>query len=289
MTLRGSNRIMSVSTETVSHQPRVERYFDSVAMQWRELYRGASLRSEVFSRRQSLALNWLAQQISPRDAHVLDVGCGAGPASVALAIRGAHVKAIDVTERMVNLTRKSAEEAGVSELVEAATGDIHSLKFAEGSFDAAVAIGLIYWLHSPQQALSELFRVLKPGGYLLVTADNAQRLTYLLDPGNLPPVIGVRRLTGSLLHSLGLRERRPTIKVNRYSLRGFDELLSACGFEKVKGMTVGFGPFSFFEKKFLHDAIGAPLHRSLQQMAESGNALFANRGNHYLVLARKPL
>lgn len=279
---------MEISIGFSNQQPRVDRYFDSVALQWQELYRGHNLRSEIFSYRQAVALKWIADEVPLKDAHVLDIGCGAGPASVAMAIRGARVKAVDSIDTMVGLTRKSADEAGLSDLIEASVGDVHALDFPENTFDAAVAIGLIYWLHSPQQALSELFRVLKPGGCLVVTADNARRLTYLLDPANLEFVIRLRRSIGSLLRSAGLKKPDPQIKVNRYSVCAFDQLVAACGYRKVKGMTIGFGPFSFLGQKWIPEMVGMPLHRRLQQLAENGNRVCADGGNHYIVLARKP-
>ena len=280
---------MFLSFDITNQQVRVERYFHSVALQWRELYRGNGLRSEVFSLRQARVLEWIFKHVPLRGANVLDVGCGAGPASVALAIRGARVTAIDPVERMVNLTRESAQEAGVADLIEAQNGDVHALSFANNAFDAAVAVGVIYWLHSPQQALTELFRVLKPGGLLAITADNLQRLTWRVDPWNLGSVIKLRRACGRMLRSAGLRKSAPEIRINSYSIADFDRLIAACGFEKVMGATVGFGPFTLLDRRFIPQAAGTMLHRRLQKLADQSCPLLVNRGNHYVVLARKPL
>lgn len=280
---------MFLPFDITNQQLRVERYFHSVALQWRELYRGNGLRSEVFSLRQATVLEWIFKHVPLRGADVLDVGCGAGPASVALAIRGARVKAIDPVERMVNLTRECAQQAGVADLVEAQTGDVHALSFADNTLDSAVAVGVIYWLHSPQQALTELFRVLKPGGLLAITADNLQRLTWQADPWNLGSVITLRRACGRMLRSVGLHKPAPEIRVNSYSIAEFDRLIAACGFEKVMGATVGFGPFTLFDRKFIPEAVGTMLHRRLQKLADQRYPFLANRGNHYIVLARKPL
>ncbi len=274
--------------QQLSQQPKVDLYFESVALEWRQLYRNRDLKSEIFSYRQALALNWIAESVSLANSEVLDVGCGAGPATVALAQRGARVKAIDTVARMVSLTNQSASEAGVRDLVEASVGDIHSLNFADNSFDAAVVIGVIYWLHSPKQALSEVFRVLKPGGYLAVSADNAQRITYTADPAHLPWILALRRRAGRLLRRLGWRKDVATIPVNRYSTDEFDRLIASVGFRTVKQMTVGFGPFSFCECRFIPDAVGVKLHGFLQRLAQRGFRPVVGRGNHYVVLAQKP-
>jgi ubiquinone/menaquinone biosynthesis C-methylase UbiE len=283
-----SAQTMSYTLNFPDQQPRVDNYFESAALHWRQLYRDVGLKPAIFSYRQSVALNWMAESVALKDSEVLDVGCGAGPATVALAQRGARVKAIDTVNRMVDLTRQSANEAGVAGRVIASLGDVHALNFADNSFDAAVVIGVIYWLHSPRQALAEILRVLKPGGHLVVSADNALRLTYALDPAHLPWVLAMRRTVSCLLRSLKWRHPDPSIPVNKYSVDQFDRLISDVGFQKLKSLTVGFGPFSFCECNPIPDLVGIKLHRLFQRLAERGCPPFAGRGNHYVVLARKP-
>jgi|SRR3954470_18533923 ubiquinone/menaquinone biosynthesis C-methylase UbiE len=280
---------MSHALNFPNQQLSVDNYFDSVAPQWKKLYRDRGLKPAIFAYRQSVALEWLAQSLTLENSDVLDVGCGAGPASVVLASRGARVKAIDTVPRMVNLTRQSAKERGLSSLIEPSVGDVHSLRFADNTFDAVVAIGVVYWLHSPRRALREIMRVLKPGGHLVVSGDNADRITYTMDPGHLPSVLALRRSVGRALRATGLRQPASPISVNRYSVRKFDELLTDCEFEKLKGTTVGFGPFSFLECKVIPEFIGIRVHRILQHLAEKPQSTFSSAGNHYVVLARKPL
>ena len=280
---------MSFILNFPNQQPLVDTYFDSVAPKWKELYRERGLKPTIFAYRQSLALEWLMQSLTLSGADVLDVGCGAGPASVALARRGARIKAVDTVPKMVNLTRRSAREAALTGSIDASVGDVHALRFADQSFDAVVAIGVLYWLHSPEKALREIMRVLKPSGFLAVSADNARRLTYTLDPGHFAAALAVRRIMGGALRSCGWRKPASPIRVNRYSADQFDRLLAGSGFEKLRSTTIGFGPFSIFEWKLIPDRIGLKLHYLLQSAAEDNHPRLSASGNHYLVLARKPV
>jgi ubiquinone/menaquinone biosynthesis C-methylase UbiE len=71
------------------------------------------------------------------------------------------------------------------------SADVHALPFQARTFEFGDCIGVIPWLHSERVALREMRRVLKPGGYLLVTADNNARLNRILDPLS-SPLVGPR-------------------------------------------------------------------------------------------------
>jgi SAM-dependent methyltransferase len=88
---------------------------------------------------------------------VLEVGCGAG--AMAERVRdevGAHVVAIDSSERMVELTRQRGIEAYVA--------DVQELPFGDGEFDCVFAGWVLYHVPERDRAIGECARVLRPGG-----------------------------------------------------------------------------------------------------------------------------
>ncbi len=108
---------------------------------------------------------------------VLDAGCGAGRTTIALAriLRNGHVVAVDrfdadyIDEGGRDLIERNLRAAGLSERVSVETADLTSLPFDEGRFDSAVSTNVYDHLGKfKQQALSEVFRVLKPGGRFLM-------------------------------------------------------------------------------------------------------------------------
>ncbi len=93
---------------------------------------------------------------------VLDVACGTGTSSYALARAGATVVALDFSPGMIEEGRR--RHPGI-EFIE---GDAEKLPFGDDEFDAVtVSFGLRNVEH-PKVALAEMYRVLKPGGRLVV-------------------------------------------------------------------------------------------------------------------------
>ncbi|MBZ0215301.1 MAG: methyltransferase domain-containing protein [Fimbriimonadaceae bacterium] len=98
--------------------------------------------------------------------NVLDVGCGDGQLSLALAQVGAHVSAIDTDFRMLEAARYRFEVAATE--VRLAEADVRELPFANASFDVVAAVTVLCLIPQPDQAISEMTRVLKPGGQLII-------------------------------------------------------------------------------------------------------------------------
>jgi SAM-dependent methyltransferase len=103
---------------------------------------------------------------------VLEVGGGEG--ELAERIRnelGTEVIAIDQSERMVELQRRRG--------IDARHGDVQALPFADGDFDVAVAAWMLYHVPNLDLGLSELARVLRPGGRLVAVTNGVDHLQEL--------------------------------------------------------------------------------------------------------------
>jgi ubiquinone/menaquinone biosynthesis C-methylase UbiE len=281
-----------VNKSIISHhqqQAEVNAHFQAQSSYWSEVYAGNNLYAEIYRARRDAVLAWVDELALAAGSRVLEIGCGAGFLSVALAQRGLHVQAIDSTEAMVELARQQAEEAEVSEHLSVEVGDVYALAFEDDAFDLVLAIGVIPWLARPELAVQEMARVSRPGGRVLLTADNQMRLSNLLDPLLNPVVVPLRRRVGSVLVRVGLHHRSPQGTAAIYHTPRFiNNTLVSAGLLKIKGMTLGFGPLTFSRRKVLSESLGIALHHRLQRLADRNMPLFRSTGAHYLVLSSKP-
>jgi ubiquinone/menaquinone biosynthesis C-methylase UbiE len=96
---------------------------------------------------------------------LLDCGCGPGTITVNLAevVAPGEVVGLDIEDKQFEIGRAYARERDVSN-VRFETGNIYDLAFPSASFDAVFAHAILYHLKTPGSALTELHRILKPGG-----------------------------------------------------------------------------------------------------------------------------
>ena len=119
---------------------------------------------------------WLARQLPLEAGHrVLDVGCG--PAWFWAAIAKLLPEKLDLTlsDLSPGMVQEAMERCRALpfEQVRGRQADATALPFEDSSFDAVVAMHMLYHVASPAAGIAEMYRVLKPGGFLAVTTNGA--------------------------------------------------------------------------------------------------------------------
>jgi ubiquinone/menaquinone biosynthesis C-methylase UbiE len=106
---------------------------------------------------------------------VLDVGCGTGasalPAAEAVGPTGSVI-GVDLAENLLNRARAKAHERGLHN-VEFRQADMTALGFPDGHFDAVVSVFSIFFVPDMEAQVRELWRMVKPGGRLVITTWDA--------------------------------------------------------------------------------------------------------------------
>jgi len=134
-----------------------------------------------------------------RGLRVLDVGCGTGWFSARAAARGARVTSVDLGTRLLARTRERCATAPVA-------GDACALPFASGAFDVVISSECIEHTLDPLRAVSEIHRVTRAGGLLLITVPN--RIWHFA--ATFANTFGLRPYEG-YEHWVGWREMRRTL------------------------------------------------------------------------------
>ena len=100
---------------------------------------------------------------------VLDVGCGTGNAALLAAERGAVVVGVDPAQRLLEVARRRASEAGRPR-VEFLVGEAAALPVPAASFDVVVSVFAAVFAPDAASALAEMVRVLAPNGRIVLTS-----------------------------------------------------------------------------------------------------------------------
>ena len=145
-----------LKTVLARRQTKSQQFFESAAGQWDKL------REELFGR--ASYLQALPALLEPSWT-VGDLGCGTGEVAAALAPFVSRVIAVDRSGEMLQAARRRLRDA---RNVDVRRGDLESLPIDDGALDAATLLLVLHHMPSPATALSEAFRVLRPGGRIAI-------------------------------------------------------------------------------------------------------------------------
>lgn len=225
-----------------------------------------------------------------RTARVLDMGCGTGLAARAIARREAfsgHITGVDLSPYLVAAARRLASEERLAEHLEFVAGDVRTLNFADGSFDAVVAHTLLSHVEDPLAVLKEAARVVRPGGMIGIFDGDYASLTF-----DHPDPVKGKAYDEALISALVTNSR---------VMRQLPRLLQAAGLELVASASYvlsEIGKADFWAsaidayRKLIAKA-GVMTERdanawaaALQGDSEAG--IFFGSSNYYAYVARRP-
>lgn len=126
------------------------------------------------------------------DSEVLEIGCGTGGTAISHAPFVKHVRAVDISENMLDIGRRQAAEAGVSN-VTFEQGDFDAPESGDGPYDVVLALSILHLLRDRRIAMSKIRERLKPGGvFISSTACLGDRMWFMA------PVLWLGRLFGRI-------------------------------------------------------------------------------------------
>ena len=162
--------------EAASKKEEVGRMFDQIAPTYDLLNRGTSFGIDTLWRKKMIA------QLDGSQHHrILDVATGTADVAIQTIRRtdARHVTGIDLSEGMLEVGRRKVTRHGMDDRIELLQGDSENLPFPDDSFDAVTASFGVRNFENLEAGLSEMLRVLRPGGKLVILEFSRIRLAPL--------------------------------------------------------------------------------------------------------------
>lgn len=151
-------------SHAMAKKEAVQGIFNRIAPCYDRLNHLFSLNIDKGWRRKAL------RQLEEKDKTLLlDVACGTADFSLAAIKVGVRrVIGTDISEKMLEIGRQKVIQAGLEEKIQLEYGDCEQMRFADNTFNAVTVAFGIRNFERPEKGLAEMYRVLKPGGKVVI-------------------------------------------------------------------------------------------------------------------------
>ena len=159
-----SKKVTPYKDSKLTKKKQVEQMFDTISENYDGLNRVISFGIDTSWRKKVIQL---VTETQPKNA--LDIATGTGDLAISMAQEGIpKVVGLDLSEGMLKVGRKKIANSSLANKLELIQGDSEALPFEENTFDAiTVSFGIRNFEHL-KKGLSEILRVLKPGGMFVI-------------------------------------------------------------------------------------------------------------------------
>ena len=165
---------MTTSAQSPNVDPSEIAKFEALASRWWDKTSEFKPLHDI----NPLRVNYIDERASLAGKKVLDVGCGGGILSEAMAHRGATVSGIDMGEAPLAVAQLHSLESGVSINYRRITAEELSEQEA-GTYDIVTCLEMLEHVPSPLSVIQACQRLLKPGGDLFLSTINRNPKSYL--------------------------------------------------------------------------------------------------------------
>lgn len=215
----------------INQKEDVIRVFDNLALEysWERLYSGKVDRlSYNFVIRQRIVKELLEPYVSGK---ALDVGCGSGDLVMFYARKGIVYTGVDLSSSMIKRANSNYEDLVRKGKATFQVADCEHLPFGKGEFDVLSAVALIEYLPDPSKALCEMARVVKTGGYILITVPNKRCINTRIR-GFFKPITGIFFPLYIKLRRASLAAMKD-VKHYNYTQKEIDQLMEKMCLSKI--------------------------------------------------------
>ncbi len=165
MSTYAHDNIVPDEQSSLSKKEQVADMFDDIAHRYDFLNRFLSAGIDVGWRKKALKM---LKEDNPK--HILDVATGTADVAIMATkiLQPTEIIGIDISQGMLSLGNEKVEKAGLGDTIKLQIGDSETINFANDTFDAVTVAFGVRNFQNLEKGLSEIYRVLKPGGRLIV-------------------------------------------------------------------------------------------------------------------------
>ena len=162
---KASSEVRPYSGADTTKKDQVRQMFDNIAPHYDLLNRVLSAGSDRAWRKKAIK-----QLRAPDNATLLDVATGTGDLAFEISKQypTATITGLDIAENMLDIARKKSGKRGLEHKIDFVGGDSENLPFESNSFDGATVAFGVRNFGDLDKGISEIFRVIKPGGRIVV-------------------------------------------------------------------------------------------------------------------------
>ena len=157
----------------------VKNYFDEYSSQYHQDHYVKKTPPSIYPVL-AVRLNYMASMLSnfTPGGKVIDIGCGTGEMLEVLQKHQLQAYGLDFSFKMLEAIAKN----NINHRLLLINGEIEALPFKDDSFDGIICAGVIEYLNEDQKALQEIARILKRGGFAIITLSNRLSPARILEP-----------------------------------------------------------------------------------------------------------
>lgn len=173
---------------------------------WHDIYSGSDYLSKWARHRLDTALGLLSAYGLGKKGNALDIGIGSGVLMREVGRMGARTYGADISLDLAARLRNS----GCRRLMVA---DVESLPLSSKAFDLVTCLGVLEYVPDDRKALGELYRIISPGGHLVLAVASYHRYNALLNMAArklLKGLLGKKKKSGSNTANDGVRMVKPS-------------------------------------------------------------------------------
>ncbi|TDQ30700.1 bifunctional demethylmenaquinone methyltransferase/2-methoxy-6-polyprenyl-1,4-benzoquinol methylase UbiE [Zeaxanthinibacter enoshimensis] len=237
-----AKKITPYKESELGKKAQVRQMFDTISERYDGLNRVISFGIDVKWRKKVVKLVAAAKPDT-----ILDIATGTGDLAIQMASTGAkRIVGLDISPGMLEVGKKKVSSRSLNETVEMVVGDSEDLPFEADSFDAVTVAFGVRNFEDLEKGLSEIYRVLKPGGTFVVLETSV--------PTKAPYLQGYRAYTRYLLPAMGKllsRDRDAYAYLSESAAafphgQAFNNILEKIGFIGVENKPQTFGVASIY-------------------------------------------